>query len=131
MRSALIAMLGIAALAGLATPAFAQTAADKADGRCVLVMQVAAREPKNKEAATSAIFYYLGRLNAHGLSAKLGAIMIGEAKGITSPQQAQTELTRCGAELNARNAELRIGLLQLQAAGQAAAAAAAKPKPPT
>ena len=130
MRSALIAMLGVTTLAGLASPALAQTAADKADGRCVLVMQVAARDPKNKEAATSAIFYYLGRLNAHGLSAKLGPIMIGEAKGITSPQQAQTELTRCGTELNARNAELRTGLLQLQAAGQAAAAAA-KPKPPT
>ena len=130
MRSALTAMLGVAALAGLATPALAQTAADKADGRCVLVMQVAARDPKNKEAATSAIFFYLGRLNAHGMSARLGPILVAEAKGITTPQQAQTELTRCGADLNARNAELRTAMLQLQAAGQAAAAAA-KPKPPT
>ena len=130
MRSAMIAMLGVTVLAGLAAPAAAQTAADKADTRCILVLQVAARDPKNKEAASQGAFYFLGRLNGHGQSAKLGAMMVAEAKGITTPQQAQAELTRCGAELTARSGELRNGMLQLQAAGQAAAAAA-KPKPPT
>src|SRR5437868_12824976 len=117
MRSALIAMFGVAALAGLATPAAAQTVGDKADARCILVLQVAARDPKNKEAASQGAFYFLGRLAAHGQSARLGAILVSEAKGITSPQQAQTELTRCGADLTARSGELRSGMLALQAAG--------------
>ena len=122
MRSYQAAILSVLALVGAASPAGAQTVGDKADARCVLVLAVAAQDPKNKEAANTGSFFYLGRLNAHGLSAKLGATLIAESKTITSPDQVKAELARCGNELNARGGEMRAAMGQLQQAGKAAAA---------
>jgi hypothetical protein len=130
------ALIALAALSAAALPAAsqAQSAADKADARCILVLNLAAAQsaqnPQQREKASQGVYYYTGRLNGHG--AKLGALMIGEAKGITTPQQAQAELTRCGNELTARSNELRAALIELQQVGRAEAAArgAATPAPP-
>ena len=127
MRAILSALIAAATLTTAAAPAAAQTVTDKGDARCILVLALASREPKNATAAGQGTFFFLGRLAGHGLSAKLGPILIAESKTITSPAQVQTELTRCSGELNARNTELRAAMTQLQKAGQAAAAAA---KPP-
>lgn len=126
MRNALITMLGVAVLSGLAASARAQTVTDRGDARCILVLQLAARDAKNKDPATQGTFYYLGRLSAHGMSAKLEPLFLAEGKTITNGATVQTELTRCGAELTARSAELRTTFVNLQ---QAAASAAAAPPP--
>jgi hypothetical protein len=131
MRSALIVMAGVVALAALVPPAAAQTAGDRADTRCLLVLGVAARDPKNKEAASRGTFYFVGRLASHGLTTKLAPILTAEAKSITSQAQAQAELQRCGVELNARTAEVQEAMQQVQQAAQAAQAAKAAAKPPT
>lgn len=126
MRDMLSALIAAATLTTAAAPAAAQTATDKGDARCILVLTLASRDPKNAAAAGQGTFFFMGRLTAHGQSAKLGPIIIAESRTITSPAQVQTELGRCGAELNARNAELRAAMGELQKAGQAAAAAASK-----
>lgn len=128
MRSALIAMIGVIALTGAAVPAAAQTQSDKADMRCILVLGLAARDPKNQQAASQGSFYFLGRLAGRGSDmAKMGAGMIAEARSITNPAMIQTELTRCGQELNTRSAQMRTALGQVQEASKAAAAAAQQP----
>jgi hypothetical protein len=124
MRAILSGLIAAATLATAAAPAAAQTAADKGDARCILVLALASREPKNATAAGQGTFFFLGRMAARGTSARMGPIMIAESKTITTPAQVQAELTRCSAELNARNTELRGAMGQLQAAGKAAAAAA-------
>ena len=135
MRRAVIALAALSA-AVLPGASHAQTAGDKADARCILVLNLAAAQsaqnPQQREKASQGVYFYTGKLNAHGASPRLGAIMIGEAKAITTPQQAQAELTRCGNELTARSAELRNGLIELQNVGRAEAAArgAAKPAAP-
>lgn len=125
MRSAATAVIGALALAAIAPAANAQTAADKGDARCILVLQLAARDAKNKEPALQGTFYFLGRLAAHGLSAKLEPLLLSEGRSINDGATVQAELNRCGAELTARSAELRTAFTNLQAA-----AAAAKPAPP-
>jgi hypothetical protein len=135
MRSALLALIGATVVTGLAPPATAQTVGDRADARCMLVMTLAARDPKNKEAAGEATFYYLGKLTGHGMSAKLAPIMLAEGKTITNAAQAQAELVRCGQEMNTRSGELRATMMQLQQAAQAAnpapaASPAPRPTPP-
>lgn len=131
MRCAALTFAALAAVTPLA--AHAQTAAEKADARCILVLNLAgAQNTQNaaqREKATEGVFFYLGKLNARGASARLGALLVGEAGGFTTAQQAQTELTRCSNELNARAVELRNGLTQLQQVGRAKAAAAAAAKP--
>ena len=124
-------LLGLIAVAALcANSARAQTVADRADARCMLVLGVAAaQDAKQRERAVQGQFFYLGRLASHGVSARLGPIMIAEAKQITSGQQVQAELTRCGAELNTRFKELRDGLQAVEQASKAAAAAQ-KGRPP-
>ncbi|WP_293901161.1 hypothetical protein [Phenylobacterium sp.] len=130
MRSALLALIGVTALTGLAPPAAAQTVGDKADARCILVMTLAARDPKNREAAQEASYYFLGKLSGHSLSAKLAPIMLAEGKGITNAAQAQAELARCGQEMNTRTAELRATMVQMQQAAQAAQPAGPHAPPP-
>ncbi len=129
MRVLLPTLIGLATLAATASPAIAQTAADRADSRCIMMFSVAAQDPKNREAAKTGSFYFLGRLNARGMTGKLGPIMVAEAKTLTTPAQAQVELTRCGNELNARVPELSAAMGQLQQAAKAAAAN--QPRPPT
>ena len=131
MRSAAIAVIGALTLAAVAPAANAQSATDKADARCILVLQVAARDAKNKDPAVQGTFYYLGRLMAHGLSGKLEPLLLGEGKTITNGAMVQAELTRCGADLTARSAELRTVFVNLQqAATTAKSGAAAPPAPP-
>ena len=121
MRNALIAMIGATALTGLAAPAVAQSTSDKADMRCMLVLGVAAREPKNKQAAGQGSYYFLGRLAGRGFDlAKLGAGLVAEAKSITSPAMVQTELNRCSQELNTRSAQMNTAFGAVREAGRLA-----------
>ena len=130
MRSAATAVIGALALAAIAPTASAQSATDKADARCILVLQLAARDAKNKDPAVQGTFYYLGRLMAHGLSGKLEPLLLGEGKAITNGAMVQAELTRCGADLTARSAELRTVFVNLQQASAAAKPGAAALTPP-
>src|SRR4051795_1517953 len=115
MRSTLTALIGAAALTAVAPAAVAQTVADKADARCILVMTLAASQnEKIKDTAVRGTFFYLGRLTARGQSAKLGPVMVAEAKTINSPQMADSELKRCITELSARAGDLRTGMAQMQ-----------------
>jgi hypothetical protein len=115
MRTPLIA---VALLAGTASPAAAQSVPDRADARCILVLTLAARNTDQKEAAGRGQFYYYGRVAARGTAAKLGPIMVAEAKVVTTPRQLQSELARCSAELTVANATLRDSLKAVQDAAQ-------------
>ena len=116
MRSAPIA-IAAAMLAAIPAPVAAQTAVDRADARCVLVLQVAARDPKQKEAAGQGTFFFTGRLTGRGAAgAKLDAILLAAGKEITQPAQVQTELNRCGAELTKASSDLRAAFQRLQQA---------------
>lgn len=123
-------------LAALAAPAAAQvpSAADRADARCILLLNVvvarSAQDPQKRAQATEGVYFYVGRLSARGASARLGALLVSEAPTIANAQQAQAEFNRCSAAFNARTTELRAGIAQLQQAGQAARAAAAGSPPP-
>jgi hypothetical protein len=131
MRPTLTALIAAATLTALAPAAVAQTATDKADARCILVMTVAASQnEKIKDTAVRGTFFYLGRLNARGQSAKLGPVMVAEAKAINSPQVANDELKRCVTELGARAGDLRSGMAQMQAAANAERAASPAAAPP-
>ena len=127
MRTALIALASAVALASLGQPAAAQSAADRDDIRCILVLTAVAQDPKQKEAAAKGTFFYLGRLDSHGLGPKLGSLMIAEAKGIQNAGQAQMELKRCAAELNTRGQFLQTAFQQVRAAQPKPAAPAAAP----
>lgn len=120
MRAALTALITAVALSTLATPVAAQTAADRADVRCVLALTVAMREPKNAAAAQQGLYYFIGRLDGHGQTSKLDALMLAESKGMTTGPVIQTELTRCGQQLTQRSADLRAMSQRLQAASQPA-----------
>jgi hypothetical protein len=115
-----IPLIAIALLAGTASPATAQTATDRADARCILVLTLAARDPAQKEAAGRGQFYYYGRVAARNPATKLGALLVDEAKVVTTPQKLQAELARCGTELTAANAALRDGLKAVESAAQQA-----------
>ena len=114
MRTNLIAVSLFAAI----SPATAQTAADKADARCILVLTLAAQNPAQKDAAGRGQFYYYGRVAARGSRAALATVLLNEAKVVTTPGQLQAELARCTAELTAANATLRDSLKEVQAAAQ-------------
>lgn len=130
MRAAALILAASAALA-TAAPATAQApTADQADTRCLMVLQFVGRDPKQSEQAAKGIYYYLGRLGARGPIARVEGLMKGEAAKLT-PQQAQTELARCGTELNSRSKEFQTINQRLAAqfappAGKAAPAVPAK-----
>lgn len=126
MRTVLIAAAAAAALAGLAPSAAAQTAADRADMRCLLVLQAVSQDPKQKDSATRGIYFYIGRLAARGPLSRVETLLPSEGRAIGSAQQAQAELTRCGTELTQRTGEFQAAS---QRAAQAARAAAPPPKP--
>lgn len=119
MRLAMLAIAG--AVAASAPPAVAQTPADRADIRCLLVLQAVGRDPKQREQAAQGIYYYLGKFQVRGGLTRLEPMMLTEAKGMT-PQQAQAELARCGMELNKQNQDLRAMNNRLQAAAPPAPA---------
>src|SRR5690349_2309071 len=106
MRFAVLTLAFAAALAGSAGSATAQTMTpDQADTRCLMVLQFVGRDPKQSEQAAKGIYFYLGRLTARGGVARIEGLMKAEAS--LTPQQAQAELARCGAELNTRTKEFQ------------------------
>jgi hypothetical protein len=122
------ALLAALAVLGSSGAAQAQSAADRADARCVLVTSLAAQNPAQRETAVRGQFHYVGRVMARGSTAKLGAMMVAEAKLVKTPQQLQTELSRCTAELTAANAALRAALKQVEQAARDLPKPAAPPK---
>ena len=120
MRAVLTALIALATLAATAPPAAAQSATDKADVRCILVLTVAAREPKNASAAQQGVFYFVGKIDGRAMSSKLDGLMLSESKTLTTAAAIQTELTRCGSELTQRSNALRAMSQRLQAAAQSA-----------
>jgi hypothetical protein len=114
MRILMIALSLFAAI----SPATAQTAADKADARCILVLTLAAQNPAQKEAAGRGQFYYYGRVAARGTRTPFATMLMNEAKVVTTPNQLQAELARCTAELTIANAALRDSLKEVQTAAQ-------------
>lgn len=115
MRIAAIALL---LASTIPAAAMAQSAADRSDARCIIVLTLASRNPAQKDAAVRGQFYYYGRISARAAAAKLGTVMVGEARTITSPQQLQGELARCTAELTTANAGLRGALQSVDAAAR-------------
>ena len=124
-----IVLTAIALLVASISPATAQSTPDRADARCILVLTLAARNPDQKEAAGRGQFYYYGRVAVRGTAAKLGAILVAEAKLVTTSQKLQAELARCSAELTVANAGLRDSLKEVEtAARQAPKPGAVPPK---
>ena len=127
MRPTALALAVAITLTG-AVPATAQAPApDTADVRCLLVLQVVGRDPKQSEQAAKAIYHYLGRLSSRGSITRIEPILKAEASKLT-PQQAQAELGRCGGDLNARTKEFQAINQRLAAQFAAPAAKAAPPK---
>lgn len=115
MRRAPLAFVAAGILAGLAPPALAQAAAsDSGDVRCMLVLQTVAKDPKQREAAAKGIYFYTGRLSAHGPLARVTPLMVAEAKKMNTPAIIQGELTRCGGELSRKTSELQEVSQRLQ-----------------
>lgn len=127
MRAALTALIGAATLATFAPPAAAQTAVDRADVRCILVLTVVGRDPKQAAAAQQGTFYFVGRLDGRGATNRVEPLMLSEGKAITTQAQVQAELNRCGNELKTRSDGLRAMSQRLAAQTPRPAAAA----PPT
>lgn len=125
MRHAVIALAAVVALTGLAGPAAAQPASDRNDVRCLLVMQAIGRDPKQQDAASRGLYYYLGRLGARGGLTRVEPQMLAEAKTLNA-QTAPAELSRCGAELNKITADLQATNQRLQATVTAASPPAKK-----
>jgi hypothetical protein len=114
MRYAALVFTAAAVLAGVASPALAQSAADTADVRCMMVLQAISRDPAQREQAGRGLFYYVGRVTARGPLARIEPMMIAEGKKMSTPQQVQAELARCGAELNKNGGELQAINQKLQ-----------------
>ena len=104
-------------------PAAAQAplTADQADVRCLMVMQVVARDPKVKEQGAKGVIFYTGRLSGRGTVSRIEAIVKAEAAKM-SPQQAKIELQRCSNDINARGQELNAVNQRLAASARPAAA---------
>ena len=123
MRLATLAIAG--AIAASAGPAAAQTPADRNDIRCLLVLQAVARDPKQQESAARGIYYFVGKLESRGGLTRIEPMLLAEARSLPI-QQAQTELARCGAELNKQMQGFQAMTGRLQAAAAKAAAPAKK-----
>jgi hypothetical protein len=115
-----IVLTAIALFVASISPATAQSATDRDDARCILVLILAARNPAQKEAAGRGQFYYAGRVAARSAATKLGPVLVAEAKLLNTPQKIQAELARCNAELTAASASLLAGLKAVEAAAQQA-----------
>lgn len=114
MRIATLAL--VAALAAPAVPALAQTPDDRADVRCMLVLQAVARDPAQQQNAARGVYYYMGRLAARGGIVRVEPTIAAEARALSAaPAQMQTELGRCGGELTKRTGELQAAMQRLQA----------------
>lgn len=123
MRTALIALVALAS-AVTATPSFAAAQdTSRSDIRCVMVLSLVGRDPKQNAAALQGIYYYLGRLDARGQMANLEGLMKAEGHEIKK-EEVQSELNRCGQQLQQSATTLQDTFKRLQAAAQAAQPAA-------
>lgn len=123
MRRVVSLLALTAALGGGVGPVAAQAplTADQADVRCLMVMQVVARDPKVKEQGAKGVIFYTGRLSGRGPVSRIEAIVKAEAAKM-SPQQAKTELQRCSKDINARGQELNAVNQRLAASARPAPA---------
>lgn len=136
VRLPMIALMGVAllpmapAMAAPATGAAKASAAAAADGRCILVLNVVARDPKNREGAFRAQTYFLGKFAGRGQLNDLPAILLASSKGLSSQAQLQSELKRCGAEMNASGVKLGQAFQQIAQVSQGGGAGAPGSAPP-
>jgi len=123
MRNVVLSLTAAIALAAVAPPALAQApgGSEQADTRCLLMLQLIARDPKQAERASKGMYFYLGRLTARGPTARLEGLLKAEAAKMPQQQQVQAELQRCSGELNARTQEYQAVGKRLSAAARAAA----------
>jgi hypothetical protein len=100
------AMLAAMAVAGLAGAAQADEWATGADVRCVVAFTALVNNPTYRDAAASGIFYYVGRLEGRDPTLDL-AKALRQVRGAMQTSQYGSEAQRCGAELKAKNDELK------------------------
>ena len=123
MRRLMLALAVTTAFA--APPAFAQTAGDTADVRCLLALQAMAADPKARDQAVRGVYYYLGKLSNRGGLGRLQGTVLSEGKAMNSAPKVQAELTRCGAELNRSTQDLQTSNQRAAAAFKASMGAPA------
>jgi hypothetical protein len=92
----------------LFAPAHAQDAPPDADLRCLLVSFLGASNPDAnfRSASILAAMYYLGRVDGRAPQMDLSAALVSRARTF-HPEQAASEMKRCGAELKARAEALK------------------------
>ena len=91
----------------VATPASAQSTAS--DAKCLIVSNVfakAATDPKAREAAKLASFFYLGRLDGRVPVSQLEAALIAQQKGLTAAN-AGPVMNECNQFIARRSAALQ------------------------
>lgn len=105
-----LAFLAVAAGLTLAAPAHAQSAADDADLKCLLVVGAiadsASATDQMKQYAPVAFGYYYGKLKGRSPSLDIQGRLLTVAGGF-KPADLQTEAVRCGGELQALGAETK------------------------
>jgi len=109
-----------AALAVSATPSAAQPVSDRNDVRCLLVLQAVSRDPKQKEAAARGVYFFMGKIEARGGVTRIEPMLLAEGKSLSTGQQIQAELARCGAELTKSTQNLQAANQRLAKTIQAA-----------
>lgn len=110
MKRACLTAAGIVASTVLAFSAASAAAQDaNNDAKCLLVSNAFSRstDAKQKQVATQAGFFYLGRLR--GSPAELEAVLMAQARTIT-PQNAAPTMNACAQAVGRRASELqRVG----------------------
>jgi len=103
----LLAFVAAAALFGGANAAHA---ADDwtmgADLRCVVAFGALVSNPTYRDAASSGIFYFVGRLEGRDPTFDLAG-GLKKMRSVMQPNQYASEAERCGAELKAKNELLK------------------------
>lgn len=127
MRRLMLALAVMTAFS--APPAFAQTAGDAADVKCLLALQAMAADPKARDQAVRGVYYYLGKLSNRGGLGRLQTTILNEGKAMNSAPKVQAELTRCGAELNRSTQDLQTSNQRASAAFKASMGPAAGAPP--
>ncbi len=106
MKPYVVLFVALASYA-VATPASAQSTAS--DAKCLMVSNVfakAATDPKAREAANLASFFYLGRLDGRLSASQLADALIAQQKGLTAAN-AGPVMNECNRFMARRSAALQ------------------------
>lgn len=115
MRSLfIVASLTLAAIMPIA--ATAQTADDRADARCILVLQAVSGTPQQRTGAAQATFFFLGRMSSRSGTQKLPGLIGTERQSFHNPGEVQAELYRCSQVFQRSAPDFQAASLALKAA---------------